>query len=134
MNTGGVPTPPAAHAGIFAAVLQLAEALWSRFRNTVELAAAEARLAAMAGVSMLLLIILAAAFTVVGWGFLMVTLAVLAVQAGLSWPVVTVAIAVLHLGGAAAFWFMAMRLSRHLTLPSLRESLALGDGEKAPRK
>jgi hypothetical protein len=112
--------------GLLGHLLHWVDALRSRFNNTVELAAAEARLAAMAGVTMLLLVILAAACVVVGWGFLMLALAILAANAGLSWPGVALVMAILHLAGAGALWYSAMRLSRHLTLPATRESLGLG--------
>ena len=113
--------------GLYASLVRLVGALRSRILDTVELAAAEARLAAMAGATMLLLVILAAACVVVAWGFLMLALAVVVVKTGLSWPAVALALAVAHLAGAGALLWWALRLSRHLTLPALRESLALGD-------
>lgn len=115
---------------IRSAAADLLRAARDQFRDTVELAAAEARLAAMTGLTMLVLVISATAFLLVGWGLLMVAVAHLALQAGLSWPQALLGLVVLH--GLAAWLALhsAMRMTRQLTLPALRGALLGGNPER----
>ena len=106
-----------------AAAMGYVQAAGDRLTHTVELAANEARLAAMTGVTMLVLALLTVAFALVGWGFLVAAIAQLGVQAGFSWAIVALGVSALHVLAAIGLWGWAMRLSRHLTLPALREAL-----------
>lgn len=112
---------------VTAAASELLQATVSRLRNTLELAAAEARLAAMSGLLMLVLVALTVCFVLVGWGLIVAALANLAVSAGLSWTVVAGAAGLAHLLAAGLLLSWALRLSRHLTLPTLRQALGAGD-------
>lgn len=108
---------------MLAAAGELLQAAGSRLRNTVALAAAEARLAAMAGLTMLILVVLTACFVLVGWGLMVAAAVSLAANAGISWATIAFGASVLHLLAALLLFLWAMRLSRHLTLPALREAL-----------
>ena len=101
----------------------LLQAAGSRVRNTVALAAAEARLAAMAGLTMLILVVLTACFVLVGWGLMVAAVVNLAVNAGVSWATIAFCASVVHLLAALLLFLRAMRLSRDLTLPALRAAL-----------
>lgn len=98
-----------------------------RLQHIVELAAAELRLAAMSGVAMLVMAILAAALLIVAWGLLTGVAAYLLVAAGLSWPWAGTALALIHL--LAAFFLLrgAVKLSQRLTLPRLRRTLVASE-------
>lgn len=117
-----------AASGFAAAATDLVQGLRGHLSSTLDLAAAEARLAAMAGATMLAFVLIGAAFAVVGWGFLVAAAGALAMQAGISWASIALGIGIVHVAGAAGLWLAAMKLSRHLTLPALREALAAGDG------
>jgi hypothetical protein len=114
---------PASAAGIGAAASEFWRATRERLDDTVALAAAEAELAARAGVGILVFALLAVVAILTGWVFLIVAATALAVAAGLSWPTVAMAIAVLHFAVAAGLLWGAAGLSRHLTLPALRAAL-----------
>jgi MFS family permease len=90
----------------------------------LDLAAAEARLAALSVFAMLFLVIIAAAATIIGWGLLVVLGISLLEDAGWSWRWSTFAIALLHGLVAFVLWEVAARLSRNLTLPGLRQTAA----------
>jgi hypothetical protein len=113
----------AAAAGIGAAASDLWRATRDRLGNTVELAAAEAELAARAGVGILILAVLAIVAILTGWVFVVVAAAALAVAAGLSWPLIAAGIALAHFVIAALLLRTAAGWSRHLTLPALRAAL-----------
>ncbi|HEX6993477.1 MAG TPA: phage holin family protein [Gammaproteobacteria bacterium] len=106
----------AAAAGLVSGALDLA-------RDIVALAAAELRLAALSGMTMLMLVLVTAALIVVGWTFVAAVAAYVLVQVGLPWPAAGLIIAAVH--GVAAFllWRTVVRLSRSLTLPELRRSV-----------
>jgi hypothetical protein len=89
-------------------------------RHLVDFAASEAKLAALSGLAMLLLVILSAASLVIAWGLIAASVLYLLAMAGLPWPIGAVGFAVAH--GVAAFygWRQTSRLSRNLTLPELR--------------
>jgi hypothetical protein len=108
-----------------AAAFGYARAAGERLSHTVELAVSEARLAAMTGVTMLVLGLLTVAFALVGWGFLVAAIAQLGVAAGLSWAVVALGVSATHALVAIGLWTWAMRLSRNLTMPALRQALAV---------
>jgi len=92
-------------------------------RRVVELAAAEARLAAISGISMLLMVIVAAALVVVAWALLASVAAYLLVALGLSWPAAGLILALANGIAAYLLWRGAVRLSRALTLPALRRAI-----------
>ena len=115
---------------IRAAAGDLLRAARDQLRDTVELAAAEARLAAMTGLTMLVLVLLATAFLLVGWGLLMAAVAYLGLQLGLSWPQALLGLVVLHGLAALLALHSAMRMTRQLTLPALRGVLLGGDPGK----
>lgn len=112
--------PAAAAASLLEAALRLA-------RDIVELAAAELRLAALSGVTMLLFIIVAALLVVMAWGFIAAVAAYGLVAAGLSWPVSGLLIAAVHALAAYLLLRGVVRLSRSLTLPELRRAVMRSD-------
>jgi hypothetical protein len=97
--------------------------------SIVDLAAAEARLAAVSAFTMLFLVILAAAATIIAWALVIGVALSLLDSAGISWRLAAGIIAVMH--GVAAYlcWEIAARLSRNLTLPALRR-VAGGDRQR----
>lgn len=95
-----------------------------RARDIVELTAAEARLAALSGLAMLLLVMIAAAALVVAWVLLVACALFLFAQTALGWPIPAVVIAAAHAGLAYYLWQTTVRLSWNLTLPELRNTLA----------
>ena len=102
----------------------LMHAVGQRVSHTLDLAAQEAQLAAVSGLTMILLIILAAASVVVGWG-LVVAAAIWALAgAGVSIPIATGAFAITHVAAAIACWHLVVKLSHNLTLPALRAALS----------
>jgi hypothetical protein len=109
--------------GIGAAAEHLWQATRQRLDDAVALAAAEAELAARAGLGILIFALLAVVAILTGWVFLVVAGAALAVAAGLSWPMVAIGLAVLHFAVAAGLLRAAAGLSSHLTLPALRAAL-----------
>jgi hypothetical protein len=72
---------------------------------------------------MLILVVLTACFVLVGWGLMVAAAVSLAANAGISWATIAFGASVLHLLAALLLFLWAMRLSRHLTLPALREAL-----------
>ncbi len=115
----------------------LMNAVGQRVSHTLDLAAQEAQLAAVSGLTMILLIILAAAAVVVGWG-LVVAAAIWALAgAGVSIPIATGAFAIAHVAAAIACWHLVVKLSHNLTLPALRAALSKEDdthAETPPRE
>ena len=110
------PGPASAAAALLANTLDYA-------RDVVALAAAELRLAALSGVTMLMLIIVTAALIVVGWAFIAAVLAYVLVELGLPWPAAGLLVAGIHGVAAYVLWRIVVRLSRSLTLPELRRSV-----------
>lgn len=108
--------PAAAAAEAFDAARRYAQGI-------VELAAAEARLAAISGASMLLMMMVAAVLVTVAWGLLAGVAAYLLVAGGLSWPVAGLLLAAAHAAAAYLLWRGAVSLSRSLTLPALRRTV-----------
>jgi hypothetical protein len=102
---------------------ELVDAGKKRVLGIIELAAAEARLAALSGLAMLLLVMVAAAALVVGWVLLVVCLLYLISRLGIGWFWPGVGFALAHALLAFYLWQLAVRLSRNLTLPELRTSL-----------
>ena len=92
-------------------------------RDVVALAAAELRLAALSGVTMLMLVIVTAALIVVAWTFIAAVLVYVLVELGLPWPAAGLLVAALHGIAAYILWRTVVRLSRSLTLPELRRSV-----------
>lgn len=110
------PGPAAAAAGLVSGTLEL-------MRDVVGLAAAELRLAALSGVTMLMLVIVAAALIVVAWTFVAAVAVYVLVGFGLPWPAAGLLIAAVHGIAAYLLWRTVVRLSRLLTLPELRRSM-----------
>ena len=99
-----------------------------RLRTVTELAAAEIKLAALSGVSMLLLAIVTGAALVIAW-LLLVGLAIFAATlVGIDWPLAALILALLHVGVAYWSWRATVRLSRNLTLPQLRGAVGVRAG------
>jgi hypothetical protein len=94
-----------------------------RIRDVVELAAAEARLAALSGLAMLLLVMIAAAALVVAWVLIVACILYLLARADIGWSIPALIIALAHAGLAYYLWQLTVRLSRNLTLPELRTTL-----------
>ncbi|HEX5421092.1 MAG TPA: hypothetical protein VFY39_13945 [Gammaproteobacteria bacterium] len=101
----------------------MAAAVKLRLRHTLELAAAAAGLAAMSGVSMLIMAIVASALLIVAWLLVVAVVAYVIVRAGVPWPAIGLALAAVHLIIAYFLYRSALRLSRDLTLPALRSVL-----------
>lgn len=101
----------------------LVHAWGRRVRHLVDLAAAEARLAAMSGLAMLLLVIVCAASLVVAWILIVASVLYLFSLSQIPWPYAAVGFAAAH--GVFAFycWRLTTRLSRNLTLPELRHAV-----------
>jgi hypothetical protein len=108
--------PAAAAASLLSNTLSLA-------RHVVELAAAELRLAALSGVTMLMLVIVTALLIVMAWGFVAAVAAYGLVAVGLPWPAAGLLIAAVHGGAAYLLWRSVVKLSRSLTLPELRRTV-----------
>lgn len=113
--------------GPVAAASAVAVAATNYVRRLVELAAAELELAAVSGVSMVVMVLAAAAFALVAWALLAGVVAYALVAVGLPWPVAGLLLAGAH--GVAAFilWRRAVIMSRALTLPALRRVLLAAD-------
>lgn len=104
----------------------LARAAVQRAQDLVELAAAEMRLAALSGLTMLLCVMIAAAALVVAWGLLVACVLYLFSQSPVGWPIPAFGLAVGHALLAYYLWHVTVRLSRNLTLPALRGTLRGG--------
>jgi hypothetical protein len=118
VEAAGSPEP-----GLKAAGEELLGAIAQRARDVVDLAAAEARLAALSGLEMLVLVMVAAAALVVAWGLLVACVLYLFWQAEVGWVVPALVFAVGHAALAYYLWQMTVRLSRNLTLPALRREV-----------
>jgi hypothetical protein len=127
VETAGTPGP-----GLKAAGEELLGALAQRARDVVDLAAAEARLAALSGLEMLVLVMVAAAALVVAWGLLVACILYLFWQAEVGWVVPAVLFALAHAALAYYLWQMTVRLSRNLTLPALRREVLHGPTPPPP--
>jgi membrane protein implicated in regulation of membrane protease activity len=94
-----------------------------RVQDLVELAEAEARLAALSGLTMILLVMIAAAALVIAWGLLVACVLFVFAQTPLGWPIPAFVVALGHIALAHFLWQYTVRLSRNLTLPEFRTSL-----------
>jgi hypothetical protein len=103
---------------------ELVRAAVQRARDLVELTAAEARLAALSGLAMLLFVMVAAAALVVAWVLLVACVLFLFAQTSLGWPIPALFIAAAHAVLAWYLWQATVRLSWNLTLPEVRVTLA----------
>lgn len=106
-----------------AAAAEVAGAIKSRLGHFLELAAASSALAAMSGVSMLILAIVASVLLIVAWILLVSVVAYLLVLVGVPWVAAGLGLAVVHLLAAYYMYRKALKLSRDLTLPALRSAL-----------
>jgi hypothetical protein len=118
MQAGATPTTETRRLGE-----ELVHAAAQRVRAIVELAAAEARLAALSGLAMVLLVIVAAAALVVAWVLLVACALYAFAQTSLGWPIPALCIAAAHAVLAYYLWQVTVRLSWNLTLPELRTTL-----------
>jgi hypothetical protein len=103
---------------------ELVRAATQRIRDIIELTAAEARLAALSGLAMLLLVMIAAAALMIAWVLLVACVLFLFAQTRLGWPIPALLFAAAHAGLAYYLWQITVRLSWNLTLPELRNTLA----------
>jgi hypothetical protein len=94
--------------------------------TVVDLAVAEARLAAVSAFAMCFLVIVAAAATIIGWGLLVIVGISLLEDVGVSWRLAATVVAIVHGLGAYLCWEITARLSRNLTLPALRRAALPG--------
>lgn len=92
-------------------------------RHTVDLAAGELRLAAMSGVSMLLMLVMTAASLLIAWGLIVALALDVLAAIGVPWPYSGMSLTVLHVLLAYLLWRGMLKLSRNLTLPELRQAL-----------
>jgi hypothetical protein len=113
--------------------LVLLSASLSRARSLMELAGAELRLAAVSGLSMLLLILLAGGALMISWGLLVVSCLQIAATLGIPWVWTALVLALAHALLAVYLWHAAVGLSRDLTLPELRKSLVASTTEREVR-
>lgn len=101
----------------------------SRVRNTARLALAEARLAAMSVVLMVLLAIIAAVFLLGAWGMLMAGVVTGINELGVPIWTTLLALGVTHLLCAWLLIRLTLKLSVYLELPATRRQLR---GEAVP--
>lgn len=100
-----------------------------RVKNTAQLALAEARLAAMSVVLMVLLAIIAAVFLLGAWGLLMAGVVTGINALGVPIWSSLLALGLTHLLSAWLLLRLTLKLSVHLELPATRRQLR---GEAAP--
>lgn len=121
-------TPPEAN------IVELAagwvSAAGSRVKSTAELALAEARLAAMSIVLMLLLAVVAAVFVLGAWGLLMAGVVTGLLALGVPSWITLVGLGLLHVVAAWLLLRWMARLSIHLELPATRRQLGAGGGKE----
>lgn len=129
LNLTGVPQETSLDKPVTDAEVSLAElaANWmtivrSKFKTSVELAAAEVKLAAMSFVFMTFLAVALAILALSGWGLLLAGMVVGLLDAGMALWTILLAAALVHMVLA----FIALRtivgLSRHLKLTGARRS------------
>ena len=99
-------------------------ASWERICLIPELAAAEARLAAMSVSAMAFLGTLSAAFVLGAWGLMLAGLIRSLEQVGLPVWIMLMLLAALHVVVAGLLWNSAMRLGRHVQFRETRRQLA----------
>ena len=102
---------------------ELLAALAQRAKDVIDLAAAEARLAALSGLAMLVLVMVAAAALVVAWVLLVACILYVFWRAQMGWVVPALIFALAHAGLAYYLWQTTARLSRNLTMPVLRREV-----------
>jgi hypothetical protein len=100
----------------------LVRAAAQRVHDLLDLAVAEMRLAALSGLTMLLLVMIISAALVVAWGLVVACLLYLFSRTPFGWPLPALGIAVGHVVLAYYLWQITVRLSRNLTLPELRRT------------
>lgn len=105
------------------------DAAGRRAEGILELAGAELRLIAVSSFAMLLLVILAGAALIVAWGLVVASALQAAVNAGLSFSVAALVLALGHVLIAVYCWQRMTRLSRHLTMPALRGAIRKPKGQ-----
>lgn len=111
------------HEGTAEAAGRLYGAGLDYMRDVAELAAAELRLAALSGISIIALILVAAALVIVAWGVLVAVVGYLLVALGLPVAVAGLVLIGAHLLAAYLLWRAILRLSRSITLPALRRAV-----------
>ena len=126
LDASAIESNDGPNATLRAAGEELLGALTQRARDVIELGAAEARLAALSGLAMLVLVMVAAAGLVVAWGLLVACALYLFWRAEVGWVVPALVFALGHAALAYYLWQMTARLSRNLTLPALRREVLHG--------
>ena len=124
-------TPQAAEEGLAAAGGALLASLEQQARHVAELAAAEARLAALSGIGIVVCALLAVAALLVTWILVVVLAGGGLVALGLRWPLAVALLAAAHLLAAYALWRGVVNLSANLVFPRLRRVL-LPTGPESP--
>jgi hypothetical protein len=121
-----VQEPPQAAGAdtVRAATAEVVRAAKARIVELFDLAGAEARLAAISGLTMLACVIVAAAALVIAWMLLVALAIYLLMAVGIAWPAAASALAIVHVAIAYMLWRATVRLSRNLTLPELRNAIA----------
>jgi hypothetical protein len=102
---------------------ELVRAALQRVSDIVDLAAAESRLAALSGLTMILFVIFAAGALVIAWILLIGCVLFLFAQSSIGWPIPAFGFAIGHAALAYYLWLQTVRLSWNLTLPELRATL-----------
>lgn len=97
--------------------------LQKRARAIAELAFAEAKLAAVSLSWIVAMAVFAIAFVFIGWGMLAIAMTIGLVNAGVPLWGAALAIAVLHIAGAAVLLWRAWRLSDHLGFSATLDQL-----------
>jgi membrane protein implicated in regulation of membrane protease activity len=103
---------------------QIVRAAKMRVSQLLDLAAAEARLATLSSLSMVVMMLTAAAALIIAW-VLIVALAIYGLAGvGVPLPMSVMGLALAHIAAAYLLWRATVKLSRNLTLPKLRSALA----------
>jgi hypothetical protein len=124
---GPSPSSAAESPSLGAAGAELVRSVKRRLRRVLELAAAEGGLAAMSGISLLIMAIVAAALLIVAWVLLVSVLAYALVLLGVPWIAAGLGLALAHLAVAYYLYRKALKMTRDLTLPGLRSVLLSED-------
>ena len=109
--------------GVTELALSWVSAAGSRVRNTAQLALAEARLAAMSVVLMVLLAIVAAVFLLGAWGMLIAGVVTAILELGVPIWTILLALGLIHLLCAWLLIRWTLKLSVHLEMPATRRQL-----------
>lgn len=117
------PSRPSSGDDLSAAASEWLHAATSSLRHVVDLAAAEAQLAAMSGLSMIVMMAMVAAALVVAWGLVVAMVGVALVALGVPLLLAGLVLTAAQLLLAYWLWRATLKLSRNLTLPELRRTV-----------